>query len=167
MTSHIKGLHVSTRARLKPPRNLSVGAAEVFKATVKAVDPDHFSEVDVPLLEQYAVAADLARQAQHHIDENGAVIAGKANSWLVIQEKSVRSLVALSARLRLCPQSRFDRLVAGANSRPQPQDFEDDDELLAGPPNRPRRKSFAANGRRPSAARVPAVHDDDGLLALP
>jgi hypothetical protein len=32
--------------------------------------------------------------------------AGRISPWTVIQEKSVRSLVALSMRLRLSPQSR-------------------------------------------------------------
>lgn len=105
--------------RLEPPANLSPGAAEVFKRTVEALDADHFAACDAPLMEQYAVAADLARQAQAQLDEHGAVVAGKANPWLVVQEKSVRSLVALAARLRLSPQSRFDRLVAATKSRPK------------------------------------------------
>ena len=37
-----------------------------------------------------------------------------------MSEKAQKQLVALSARLRICPQSRFDRLGAGANSRVQP-----------------------------------------------
>lgn len=105
--------------RLQPPANLSAGAAEVFRQTIAAVDADHFSAVDLPLLEQYAVAADLARQAQAQLDADGAIVAGKANPWLVVQEKAVRALTALSARLRICPQSRFDRLVAASKARPK------------------------------------------------
>jgi len=133
MSAHTKAKHISTKGRLKPPVNLSEGAAAIFVQTVNAVDPDHFSPVDLPLVEQYAAAADLARQAQKHLDEDGAVIDGKASAWLAVLEKSNRSCVALSARLRVCPQSRFDRLVAGANSRPQAGDSSRiTDPLLAG-----------------------------------
>jgi phage terminase small subunit len=144
MPAYTKGRHISTKPRLTPPTTLPEGAVAIFEATVRAVDPDHFSVVDLPLLEQYAVVSDLAQQAQHHVEQNGAVVAGKLNSWMAVQEKSIRAMVALSARLRICPQSRFDRLVAGANSRPQPDG-----------PNR-----FAGRGKRP-------VYDDDpdGLLA--
>lgn len=90
------------------------------------------------LVSQYAGAADLAAQAQARLDQDGAVVDGRASPWLQVLEKASRSCVALSARLRICPQSRFDRLVAGANSREQPQTrkpweagYLDGDELLA------------------------------------
>jgi phage terminase small subunit len=130
MPSPIKSRHITNKPRLKPPVTLSKGAAAVFAQTVAAVDPDHFSVVDTPLLEQYAAASDLARQAQTRLDVNGAVIDGKASPWLAVLEKANRACVALAARLRVCPQSRFDRLTAGANSRPQPQRLSDP--LLAG-----------------------------------
>ena len=112
--------------RLQPPGNLSAGAAAVFTRTVAAVEADHFTAVDLPLLEQYAVAADLARQAQGELDAHGAIVDGKASPWLTVQEKTVRALTALSARLRICPQSRFDRLVAGTKARPKgPRPWDD------------------------------------------
>jgi phage terminase small subunit len=130
MPALTKGRHIATKPRLKPPATLSKGAAAIFTRTVAAVDPDHFSAVDGPLIEQYAAAADLACQAQTNLDSHGAVIDGKASPWLAVLEKSSRACVALAARLRVCPQSRFDRLTAGANSRPQPQRLSDP--LLAG-----------------------------------
>ena len=53
--------------------------------------------------------------------------------WLVlaVSEKAIKQLVALSARLRICPQSRFDRLGAGSNSRPQPDASQPWDDLIA------------------------------------
>jgi len=119
MPALTKGRVSTGKPRLTVPPSLSEGAAAVFVQTVSAVDPDHFSAVDLPLLEQYASAADLARRAQKQLDNTGAVIDGKASPWLVVLEKAHRSCVALAARLRVCPQSRFDRLVAGANSRAQ------------------------------------------------
>jgi len=131
MPAHTKGSHASNQPRLKAPQSLAQGPAGVFKHIVNAVDPSHFSAVDLPLLEAYANAAHQATLAAQEIERNGAVIEGKASPWLAVAEKAGKQLVALSARLRICPQSRFDRLVAGANSRPQPSFDGDDDGLLA------------------------------------
>src|SRR5664279_3688602 len=119
MAAYVKGKHITGAPRLKAPASLSKGGALVWKQTVDAVDPSHFSEVDRPLIEQYCGAADLARQAQTSLDTEGAVVDGRASPWIAVLEKASRSCVALAARLRICPQSRFDRLVSGANSRPQ------------------------------------------------
>lgn len=74
----------------------------------------------MPLLEGYAQSAALATEAAQRLDADGAVVEGKSSSWLGVSEKAIKQLVALSARLRICPQSRFNRLRAGSNSRPQP-----------------------------------------------
>ena len=106
---------------MTPPDTLSTPAQAIFTHIVNSVDPGHFSEVDAPLLEAYAQSAALATDAAQQIDGAGAVLEdGKVSPWLAVSEKAVKQLVALSARLRICPQSRFDRLGAGANSRPQP-----------------------------------------------
>lgn len=92
--------------------------------TVGAVDQFHFTRVDVPLLAQFSAASELAERAQAALDEHGAVSeAGKTSPWLTVLEKSTRACVALAARLRICPQSRFDRLVAGTSSRPLPYPY--------------------------------------------
>ena len=147
-----KGRHVSTVSRLEPPMALSEPAKTVFRYIVGNVDPSHFNPVDMPLLEGYANSAALATEAARRIDSEGAVVDGKASPWLAVAEKAQKQLVAISARLRICPQSRFDRLGAGANSRPQPGmsgrkpwEIDDPDGLLAGSPN------FVEWGSRPMA----------------
>ena len=120
MAANTKGKHITGAARLSPPGTLSPGAKTVYAHTVNSVDPSHFSEVDAPLLEAYAQSAALATEAAQRLDADGAVVEGKPSPWLAVSEKAIKQLVALSARLRICPQSRFDRLGAGANSRPQP-----------------------------------------------
>jgi hypothetical protein len=55
---------------------------------------------------RYCETAVLAQEAAEHLRLEGPVIAGRISPWMVIQEKSVRSSVALSMRLRLSPQSR-------------------------------------------------------------
>jgi hypothetical protein len=57
------------------------------------------------LLCRYVEAAVLGEQAAHEL-RHGAVIDGKVNPWLVVSEKCVRAMVALSMRLRISPQSR-------------------------------------------------------------
>ena len=129
-----KGKTIGTARRVQPPTTLSPAAQAVYEHVVSSVDPNHFSAVDQPLLENYAVAAALFADASRHLDAEGPVVDGKPSPWLSVQERASKQLVALSARLRICPQSRFDRLVAGANSRRQPDDeIDDDDGLLAKP----------------------------------
>ncbi|MBA2412564.1 MAG: P27 family phage terminase small subunit [Burkholderiaceae bacterium] len=108
-----------SNVKLTAPSTLSPRAREIFANIVGSVDPYHFTQVDMPLLCQYAGAADLCEQAQDNIDQAGAVTGAKVNPWLQVLEKASRSCVALSARLRICPQSRYDRLVAGTNARAQ------------------------------------------------
>jgi phage terminase small subunit len=137
MAAIIKGKHITLVPRLVAPDTLSPQAKAIFVHTVKNVDPSHFSEVDLPLLEGYANSAALATEAAQRLDADGAVGGdGKPSAWLGVSEKAIKQLVALSARLRICPQSRFDRLGAGANSRNQPLahidwDKHDSDGLLA------------------------------------
>ena len=67
---------------------------------------------------QFANSAEMAEKAQTELDREGCVIDGKASPWVSVMANSIKSCVALSARLRISPQSRFDRLVAGTNTRP-------------------------------------------------
>lgn len=105
------------RLRLDPPKGLSRAAGHVFRHLTNAVAPEHFTAADVPLLVEFCRAVELADQAALELHRHGAVVNGKASPWLVVQEKAQRALVALSARLRLAPQSRFDRTTAGTRSR--------------------------------------------------
>lgn len=104
--------------RLSPPGYLSKDEQRVFRAIVGACEPHHFTPADMPLVVEYSRACVLGDCAAVQLAENGAVIEGKMSAWLTVQEKAQRALVALAARLRVCPQSRFDRTVAGARSRP-------------------------------------------------
>ena len=118
--------------RLRPPEHLSDGAATVFRQLVASVHPDHFSAADTVLLCEHARACDLANQADAELIRGGVVNDGKASPWVAVQEKAQRAIVALSARLRLSPQSRFDRLKAGTLGRPQFKMPWDPNHLLAG-----------------------------------
>ena len=104
--------------RLKAPSNLSEAEAAIFAAVVKACDPKHFRHSDLPLLCRFCELTALADHAAHELREHGAVIGGKPSPWIVVQEKCVRGLVALSMRLRLSPQSRLDPKTVGRQRPP-------------------------------------------------
>jgi phage terminase small subunit len=102
-----------TPPRLQPPATLSPPERKLFDELVAAADRKHFRATDLPLLCRYVEAAVMAEQAARELREHGAVIDGKPSPWIVIQEKSVRAMTALSMRLRLSPQARLpDRAVA-------------------------------------------------------
>jgi len=86
--------------RLKVPRTLSGGAKAEFVRIVTAERADHFKRSDMPLLIQYCEAAALAERAIR-LQRDDAKAA-----WLTRREKANRVRVALSARLRICPQAR-------------------------------------------------------------
>jgi phage terminase small subunit len=94
-------------SRLKPPAHLGAAERKAFVELVASCDARHFKPSDMPLLCRYVEADVLAEMAAKEL-RRGTVVGGKVNPWLVVQEKCVRALVALSMRLRLSPQSRLD-----------------------------------------------------------
>lgn len=100
-------------SRLRPRHGLSSEVKAIFHELTCQVSADHFRESDAALIEQYAQAIALARQAYEALSKEGPVIAGRANPWVVVLEKAHRSSVALSARLRLSPQHRIDPKTTG------------------------------------------------------
>jgi phage terminase small subunit len=115
-------------ATLQPPATLPEAERAIFNDLVAACNPKHFRASDLPLLVRYVESCALADQAAQEL-RKGAVVNGKTNPWIVVQEKSVRAMVALSMRLRLSPQARHDpkTLARQRPPRPGPQLWEDDD----------------------------------------
>jgi phage terminase small subunit len=93
-------------SRLKPPSSLSAAECEIFTTIVGTCTPEHFRESDLPLLLRFVESTVLAETAAAHLRRDGAVVGKRLNPWLHAQEKAIRSLVALSMRLRISPQSR-------------------------------------------------------------
>jgi hypothetical protein len=87
--------------RLRPPATLSEGAKGEFIRIVLCEKPDHFRQSDLPLLCQYCESVALATRATVELQRDDAPA-----RWLTLWEKANRNMVALAARLRLCPQSR-------------------------------------------------------------
>jgi hypothetical protein len=97
-----------SRVRLAPSDSAPAEVRELFAEIVRSVPAEHFKASDRHLIEQYAQAIVLARQATTELAATGPVVQGRASAWLVVLEKAHRSSVALAARLRLAPQSRAD-----------------------------------------------------------
>ena len=105
----------SESRRPQPPAHLTERQVQIFRHLLANSARDQFRETDGLLLARLCEAHDLAEQAAVQLAQNGPVVEGKASAWLVVQEKAVRSVVALSMRLRLSPQSRVDPRALARN----------------------------------------------------
>ena len=114
--------------RLEPRDKAPAEIKDVFRELTMAVRPQHFRPGEGDLIEQYAQAIILARQAFAELERAGSVTAdGRTSPWLIALEKAHRSASALAARLRLCPQSRVSARAAGRQKPPpaRPRIWED------------------------------------------
>jgi predicted metal-binding membrane protein len=102
--------------QLAPSGDAPAAVVEVFREILAATPAEHFVPADAPLIQAYAEAIVLARQAAVELVRDGPVIAGRTSPWIVVQEKAHRAIAALSARLRLSPQHRSDSRGAGRKS---------------------------------------------------
>lgn len=103
-------------SRLHPPSSLSPTEKQIFVDLVGACDASHFKESDLPLLARYAEAIALAERAAKELRVSAVTKTGKISPWLVVQEKCVRTITALSMRLRVSPQAR--RLIPSGKASP-------------------------------------------------
>jgi phage terminase small subunit len=119
-------------ARLQPREGVPAAVKAIFRDLVASVPAEHFRPADGHLIEQYAQAIALARQAYAELEASGPVVNGRASPWIIVLEKAHRSSVALAARLRLSPQHRTDPKTAGRNqttaSAYQLMELQDDDD---------------------------------------
>ena len=102
-------LNVSGRPTpIRVPDDLPPSLKGIVADLIASQAPQHFRDGDDYLLELYAQAIVAGREAYQKLEEEGYVVNGKANPWLIVQEKAHRSAVALAAKLRLAPQQRMD-----------------------------------------------------------
>src|SRR5262245_58406952 len=112
-------LHVVPRSnRKRLTDDLATNLRAIVDDIIASVSPKHFRDEDAYLLEMYAQAIVVAREAYSHLQREGFVIDGKKISpWNGVMEKAHRSAVALAGRLRLAPQQRMDIKRAARNER--------------------------------------------------
>jgi hypothetical protein len=93
------------RPKLTPPQHLTTEERWTFNEIVNACDRRQLLKIDTPLLALYAQAVNKARRLCPKAD--------KASEW----EKACRVAAMLARSLRLTPQSRLDKAVAGRMAR--------------------------------------------------
>lgn len=101
------------RPRLSPPKDMSAPARALWREIVDSLKVDHFQPSDGPLLRAYCEALLLSQRASHELAVSGPALDGKTSPWLALFGKASQTVTSLSARLRLCPQSRISRDKAG------------------------------------------------------
>jgi hypothetical protein len=98
---------------VEPARNSPEKVSKLSAELLASQPDDHWRSGDEFLVEQYAQSILAGREAFEHLQSEGYVLeSGKANSWIIIWEKSTRASVQLAARLRLSPQQRHDAKAA-------------------------------------------------------
>jgi phage terminase small subunit len=103
--------------RLRPPATLSAAERKVFTGVVRACAPEHFRAGDIPLLTRFCELTVLAELAAREL-RNGAVVDGRPSPWIVVQERCIRNLLGLAAKLRLAPSARLDPKTLGREPQP-------------------------------------------------
>jgi hypothetical protein len=98
---------VHSSERLRPPAELTTAEKKIFVDIVSNSKPTHFIATDLPLLVCYCHAVVMENQLARQVAKDGELLP----KW----ERAAKSLVALSMRLRLSPQSRTPT-HAGARS---------------------------------------------------
>lgn len=96
---------------LQPPKILSAAERRLFLELVSSCDHRHFRSSDLPLLVAYCQATALSQKAIGK--------AGSDKDALGTWERSVKLMAVLATRLRISPQSRFDRKTVGSRELPR------------------------------------------------
>jgi hypothetical protein len=86
--------------RLEPPPSLSAAERAVFANLISSTNADHFVASDLPVLVVYCRAIVMEQLAATRLRK------APDSKWLAVWERAARTITTLSAKLRLCPQSR-------------------------------------------------------------
>lgn len=110
---------VVDRGKAPPPDTLKPEARAYWVTIVNSLRANYFEESDLPLLAQYCRALAGADQARSQLEIGGPTAGRAASPWHTVLGREISAIGLLSARLRLCPQSRLDRLKSGNAARPE------------------------------------------------
>jgi phage terminase small subunit len=99
-------------SRLNAPATLSARERTIFVDVVAGCAPTHFRKSDLPLLAAYVEACALREQAAAELQREGPIKDGKCSPWLSVSERATRTIVTLSTKLKLSPQSRLANTIA-------------------------------------------------------
>ena len=99
------------RARVQAPDGLPESAKKQWAEIVSSLPADRFHASDRPLLALYCQNVARASHAMAELERD------PDGPWLKVADVHTKLVSSLAARLRLCPQSRLDRKVAGPAAR--------------------------------------------------
>ena len=91
--------------RLTAPPELTETERRVFADIVGACEPEHFRASDLPLLTAYCRAVVLEQQSAREYAK-APVVGNQISAWSIVHANALKSMIALSLRLRLSPQGR-------------------------------------------------------------
>lgn len=97
--------------RVQPPAGLPEPAKQQWLAIVNSLPADRFHPSDRPLLSLYCQTLVRAQEAMDQLDKAADPV------WLKFTDTLVKLSATLATKLRLCPQARLDRKVAGPMAR--------------------------------------------------
>lgn len=103
--------------RVKPPDDLPAPVAALWRQLVESLPPSRFHASDRPLLALYCRALHQSNLAYEKLERYGAAADDAVSPWQRVADSAVKQVAVLATRLRLCPQSRMDRKVAGPMAR--------------------------------------------------
>jgi hypothetical protein len=98
-----------------PPKGLSRAESNVWRSTLCAMPRDWIRASDFPLLTELCRAVSMCDQLALKIATTEDV--GELKVLLDLRDRESRRAAALSTKLRLAPQSRYDRHAAGTAAR--------------------------------------------------
>lgn len=103
--------------RIQPPADLPEPCRAIWRELVDSLPPDRFHASDRPLLVMYCRALLQAQLAFEALEQYGACDGDSVSPWLRVSDSAAKQAATLATKLRLCPQSRLDRKVAGPAAR--------------------------------------------------
>lgn len=102
-------------ARLPPPDGLNAAESLIWEQALRSKPQEYFHADDLILLREYCRAVAMCdRLAEKCEAANGGDTLAR---YLGLRDKEVRRVTVLATKLRMTPQSRYDKQVAATASR--------------------------------------------------
>lgn len=101
-----------------PPPTLDADGKALWNEIVRSLQPGYFLQSEHPVLETYVQGILSIRRHREMLKIEGDFPGGKLNRRHMLLQSEIKSMTGLATRLRLCPQSRLDRMMAGKATRP-------------------------------------------------
>lgn len=118
--------------RLSPPASLGELEKRAFVDLILSLPSSHFRPSDAPLVARWAELVVQCEVAHGEMQAGGMVTSdGKPSAWFVVYQQATRSLLTVSARLRLSPSARSHATFT-SHEEP-PSSYYDRMALLEGP----------------------------------